>query len=62
MDVVFRAILHIATKVFVDVFGRQGVVVYGSLDGVVIGAVIGEDLEEAGTTCPWPSKDNYAFR
>lgn len=50
VDVIFRAVLHVSTVVFLDLLGRERVIVAFALDGVVFVRLVGECAEESRTT------------
>ncbi len=61
VDVVFWAIQDIATEMFLEVVGGDGVVVDVARNSVVLLAMIGERLQKRGAARPWASQDDYRW-
>ena len=58
MDVVLWAVQDIATEMFLEVVGGDGVVVDVARNSVVLLAVIGERLQKRAAARPWTSQDD----
>ncbi len=61
VDVVFWAIQDIATEMFLEVVGGDGVVVDVARNSVVLRAMIGERLQKRAADRPWASQDDYRW-
>ncbi len=61
VDVVFWTIQDIATEMFLEVVGGDGVVVDVARNRVVLLAMIGERLQKRGAARPWASQDDYRW-
>ena len=58
VDVIFRAVLHVAAVKLLDVFGTERIVMDRSFDRVIFVPMVGEHSQECGTASARSAEDN----
>jgi hypothetical protein len=58
VDIVFRAILNVATELFQDLAWRKGIVMDIALDSIELFSLIGENFEKCTATRSGATKDD----
>lgn len=62
VDVIFGAVDDISSVMFLDVFGREGVVVDLAMNRMVFCTLVGKCLEKGAAPGPRATKDDYRVR